>query len=145
MATKTDFTEEEWNTLHRGLTGAGMLVSISERGFTSTFKETGAMAKFLATQSQEGNSALARELAGTKGSGWKVSSSSNDLNEGVLKVLAEAVAILTAKDPEDLADYREVVLALAQRVSDAAPEGEEVEKRAIESIREALAPSRQSE
>lgn len=138
MAGKSDFTEDEWNTLHRGLTGAGMLVSISERGFTSTFKETGAMAKFLATQSQEGNSQLARELAGTHGSGWKVNSSAEELREGALAALQQSVQILTAKDAEDLADYRELALALAQRVSDAAPEGEEVEKDTIEAIRAAL-------
>ena len=138
MAAKTDFTEDEWNTLHRGLTGAGMLVSISERGFTSTFKETGAMAKFLATQSQEGTSEFARELAGTHGSGWKVNSSPDELRVGALAELRSSVQILTAKDPEDLADYRELVLALAQRVSDAAPEGEAVEKDAIDSIRAAL-------
>jgi hypothetical protein len=139
MAAKTDFTEDEWNTLHRGLTGAGMLVSISERGFTSTFKETGAMAKFLATQSKEGTSQLARELAATHGSGWKVSSSADEIKDGALAALRSSVQILTTKDPEDLADYRELVVALAQRVSDAAPEGESVEKDAIDSIRDALA------
>lgn len=139
MAAKTDFTEDEWNTLHRGLTGAGMLVSISERGFTSTFKETGAMAKFLATQSQEATSEFARELTRTRGSGWKVKSSSDELRDGALAALRSSVEILTAKGPEDLVDYRELVLALAQRVSDAAPKGEEVEKNAIDSIRDALA------
>ena len=140
MAGKSDFTEDEWNTLHRGVTGAGMLVSISERGFTSTFKETGAMAKFLAKQSQEGHSQLARELAGTHGSGWKVGSSADDLKDGVMAALRDGVDILSAKDPEDLADYRELVLALAERVSEAAPEGADVEKATIDSLREVLAP-----
>ncbi|MCZ3388974.1 MAG: hypothetical protein LH645_07575 [Actinomycetia bacterium] len=135
MAAKTDFAEDEWNTLHRGLTGAGMLVSISERGFTSTFKETGALAKFLATQSRDGTSQLARELAGTHGSGWKVNTSPDELKEGTLAALRSSVGMLTA---EDLAAYRELVLALAQRVSGAAPEGEEVEQAAIGSIRDAL-------
>ncbi len=139
MAAKADFTEDEWNTLHRGLTGAGMMVSISERGFTSTFKETGALAKFLATQSHESTSELARELAGTHGTGWKVRSSPDELRDGALAALRSSVEILKAKDPEDLADYRDLVLALAQRVSDAAPEGEEVEKNTIDSIRDALA------
>ena len=138
MAGKSDFTEDEWNTLHKGLTGAGMLVSISERGFTSTFKETGAMAKFLAKQSKEGHSQFVRELAGTHGSGWKVSSSAEELTDGALAALREGVGILIAKDPEDIADYRELVLSLATHVSNAAPEGEDVEKKAIESIRDAL-------
>lgn len=138
MAGKSDFTEDEWNTLHRGLTGAGMMVSISERGFTSTFKETGAMAKFLAAQSKDGTSQLTRELTSTRGSGWKVTSSVDELKNGALAELRKSVQILAAKDAEDLADYRELVLALAQRVSDAAPEGERAEADAVDSIRTAL-------
>jgi hypothetical protein len=138
MATKSDFTEDEWDTLHKGLTGAGMLVSISERGFTSTFKETGAMAKFLAKQSAEADSQLCRDLAGTHGSGWKVTSSPDVLKNGTLGALRSSVQILTTKDAADLADYRELVLALAQRVCDAAPDGTDVEKMSIDSIREAL-------
>lgn len=138
MASKADFSDDEWNTLHRGLTGAGMLVSISERGFTSTFKETGAMAKFLAKQSQESTSQFARELAGTHGSGWKVKSSAEELKTGTIAALHSSVQILTSKDAADLADYRELVVALAQRVSDAAADGDDVEADAIDSIRTAL-------
>ncbi len=96
------------------------------------------MAKFLAKQSKEGHSQFAREFAGTHGSGWKVSSSAEELTDGALAALGEAVEILTAKDPEDIADYRELALSLATHVSNAAPEGEDVEKKAIESIRDAL-------
>ena len=32
MASKADFTEEEWETLQRGLTGTGMLVSVADPG-----------------------------------------------------------------------------------------------------------------
>jgi hypothetical protein len=30
MATKADFTEDEWHALQKGVTGAGMLVSVSD-------------------------------------------------------------------------------------------------------------------
>jgi hypothetical protein len=33
MAGKADFTEAEWDSLHLGLTGAGMLVAVSDAGF----------------------------------------------------------------------------------------------------------------
>ena len=39
MATKADFTEEEWETLRTGVSGAGVLVSLSDRDFTDTFGE----------------------------------------------------------------------------------------------------------
>ena len=35
MAGKTDFTDEEWTTLHKGVTGAGMLVSAGHKDFTA--------------------------------------------------------------------------------------------------------------
>ena len=42
MATKADFTEDEWEAMRKGVTGAGMLVSIGDRDFTDTFGEVGA-------------------------------------------------------------------------------------------------------
>lgn len=54
MATKTDFTEEEWKALEKGVTGAGMLVSIGDRDLTDSFGEASAPKKALAAQSTSG-------------------------------------------------------------------------------------------
>jgi hypothetical protein len=53
MATKADFTEDEWETLRKGVTGAGMLVSIGDRDFTDTFGEVGALAKRLSQEREQ--------------------------------------------------------------------------------------------
>ena len=45
MAGKSDFTEQEWESLRKGVSGAGLLVSLSDRDFTDTFGEAGALAK----------------------------------------------------------------------------------------------------
>ena len=37
MAGKADFTEDEWNDLQQGVTGAGLLVSSAHRDFTDSF------------------------------------------------------------------------------------------------------------
>ena len=63
MATKADFTEDEWETMRKGVTGAGMLVSIGDRDFTDTFGEVGALAKRLSEERKESHSQLMRELA----------------------------------------------------------------------------------
>ena len=47
MAAKTDFTAEEWDALQKGVTGAGMLVSLADPGFFDNFKEVGALTKHL--------------------------------------------------------------------------------------------------
>ena len=70
MATKTDFTEDEWDALHKGVTGSGMLVSVGDRDFTDTFGEAGALAKQLREAHERSTSELVRELAGVHGSGF---------------------------------------------------------------------------
>ena len=44
MATKSDFTEQEWDQLRKGATGAGFLVSVSDRSFLDSFKVAGSSA-----------------------------------------------------------------------------------------------------
>ena len=41
MASKADFSEQEWDQLRKGATGAGMLVAVSDRSFVDSFKEAG--------------------------------------------------------------------------------------------------------
>ena len=70
MATKADFTEDEWNALHKGATGAGLMVSVGDRDFTDTFGEASALAKQLHKEHEQSTSELVRELAGERGSGF---------------------------------------------------------------------------
>ena len=50
MATKADFSETEWQAMQRGVTGAGMLVSVSDQDLSDSFGESSAMAKYLSAQ-----------------------------------------------------------------------------------------------
>ena len=43
MPTKADFSEDEWQAMQKGITGAGMLVSVTDRDFTDSFGEASAM------------------------------------------------------------------------------------------------------
>ena len=139
MAGRPDFTEDEWNTLHRALTGAGMWVAMSERGFTTTFKETGAMASFMGHQSKEASSVLVRDLAATKGTGWSVSSSPEELRQGTLAAIKESLTLLAAKGPDDVPAFKEAITSLAHKVSEAGKGGDEVEANVIAEIEAALA------
>ena len=53
MTGKADFTEQEWDKLRQGMTGAGLLVALSDRGFFDTFKEAGSLAKYMAGSRSE--------------------------------------------------------------------------------------------
>ena len=137
MATKADFTEEEWEQLRKGATGAGLLVSVSDRSFFDSFKEAGSLAKHLAGGRSE-DSALVRDLAGERGSGFGVKSSPEELETGTIEALRGAVATLQAKAPDEVEAYRSFVLEVAEAVGRAAGGGEAAEAATIEKIRAAL-------
>ena len=78
MATKADFTEQEWDTLEKGVTGAGFWMTVSDRGFFDTFKEAGALTRHLTEARQSSSSELIRELAETRSTGFGLTSSSDE-------------------------------------------------------------------
>lgn len=138
MATKTDFTEREWDTLHKGVTGAGLLVSISDRGFFDTFKEAGALATHLAEARKNASSDVVRELAQTGGAGFGLGTSPTELESETLQALRSAVSTLESKAPEDVEPYRALVLEVAESVGRAAGGGDSAESDALSKIRTAL-------
>ena len=86
MAQKTDFTEQEWEQLRKGATGAGMLVAVSDRSFFDSFKEAGSLAKHLA-EGRSGSSELIRELSSERGTGFGLTSSPQEIESGTLEAL----------------------------------------------------------
>ena len=138
MATKADFTEQEWDALQKGATGAGMLVSVSDADFTDSFGEASALAKFLAAQHQSNESALVREIAGVHGSGFGLSASREKVENETTAALHTAVEALKAKAPEDVEAYRALVLDCATAVAEAKGGVTEPETSTIEAVRQAL-------
>ena len=138
MATKSDFTEQEWDTLHKGVTGAGLLVSTSDRGFFDTFKEAGTLATEMSDARKSASSPLVRELAQTGGTGFGLGTSPTELEAETLEALRSAVATLEQKAPEEVEPYRAFVLEVAESVSRAAGGGDEAERATVDRIRQAL-------
>jgi hypothetical protein len=138
MAGKSDFTEQEWEALHKGVTGAGLLVSESEGGFLDSFKEAGALAKHLAGARKNSPSAVVRELAQERGTGFGVRTSPGELEQETFESLRTAVSVLESKAPDEVDEYRRFVLEVAQSVANAAGGGETAEATTLEKIRSAL-------
>jgi hypothetical protein len=138
MAGKADFTEQEWETLHKGVTGAGLLVSVSDRSFFDSFKEAGALAKHLAGARNDSSSQLVRELAETRGMGFGVTSSPAEIESETHEALRSAVATLESKAPDEVEAYKSFVLDVAQSVAEAAEGGGEAERAVVERVRSAL-------
>ena len=138
MAARADFTDQEWEQMQRGVTGAGLLVAVSDRGFFDTFKEATALGKHLATARQDNESDLVRELAEVRGTGFGMGASPAEVEGETVEALRASVATLEAKAPDEVESYRQFVLDVAQSVADAAGGGEQAESGEIEKIRTAL-------
>jgi hypothetical protein len=138
MATKADFTQDEWETLRRGAMGAALLVSASDRGFFDSFKEAGALAKHVGQARQAGSSELVRELAGERGTGFGLTDSPEEIERDTFEALPSAIALLERKAPDEVESYRTYVLEVARSVAEAAGGGDEAESGVLERIESAL-------
>jgi hypothetical protein len=139
VATKADFTTEEWKALGNGVGGAGTLVAISDSGFWDTFKEASALAKHVSAAHTANDSPLVREIAGdVDSSPFGVTAKPAEIQTGTVDALHAAVSALEAKSPGDLDAYRRFVLDVAQSVAEAAHGVAPAESTALETIRAAL-------
>jgi len=133
------FSESEIQTLHKGAMGAGLLVSVSDRGFFDTFKEAGVLAKHVAAARGSSESAVVKQVAAGRGTGFGVTSSPAEIESDTLDALRSSVALLEAKAPGEVEAYRAFVLDLARSVAAAAPGGDDAEAGVIAKIEAALA------
>jgi hypothetical protein len=138
MATKADFTEDEWKTMQKGVTGAGMLVSVSDRDLTDSFGEASALAKYLAGQRETAESELIRELSAVRGTGFGFTASSQEVETETLAALRTSVTTLAAKAEDDVDAYRRLVLGVAAFVAEAKDGVAPTETTAISKIEDAL-------
>ena len=138
MAAKADFTEDEWKTLHKGVTGAGMLVSTSDPGFLDSFGEASALAKSMVEDGKKSDNQLVKDLAGTGGTGFGLTASREHVETETLEALRTSVTLLATKAPDDEDAYRQLVLDVAQAVAEAKGGVKQSETDAIAKIKEAL-------
>lgn len=131
-------SKDEIETLRKGAMGAGLLVSVSDRGFFDTFKEAGTLAKHVAAARANSQSEVVRAVAEGHGTGFGVTTPPAEIESGTLDALRSSVALLQAKAPNDVDAYRSFVLDLAQSVAAAAPGGDQAESGAIAKIEAAL-------
>jgi hypothetical protein len=133
------FSENEIETLRKGATGAGLLVSVSDRAFFDSFREAGALAKHIGAARGSSESALVKRVAAEHGTGFGIASSPQEIESGTLDALRASIALLAAKAPDEVEAYRSFVLDLARSVAAAAPGGDKAETDAIAKIEAALA------
>jgi len=138
MATRADFTDEEWKAMQEAVTGAGMLVAVSDPGFFDTFKEANALAHHLRDAHERSESTLVRDIAAGHDRPFGVTSSPAEVEQSTLTAIRQGIAALEAKSPQDLPAYRQLVLDVAESVAEAAKGVSARESSALEKIRAAV-------
>jgi hypothetical protein len=138
MATRADFTDEEWKAMESGVSGAGTYVALADRGFFDTFREASALAHHLRDAHERSDSALIRELATSHDRPFGLTASPEEIEQSTVAALEQAVATLRAKAPEELPAYKQLVLDVAESVSEAAKGVSPQENSALDRIRAAL-------
>ncbi|MER7456279.1 hypothetical protein [Micromonospora sp. NPDC126480] len=134
MIMEQRLTADERLTLKTGAFGAVFLVSNADPGMLALIRES-----FAASGAMADSSGVVKEAL-TSGPLPKLPRDSElEIASVVLPALTRAVAILREKSPPDVATYRDVVLAAADRVARAHGGVTPEETAMIERIRGALA------
>jgi hypothetical protein len=142
MATKSDFSEQEWKQIVEGPTIAGFIVLTAAGG--GTFKETFALARaWTDARKEHGASPFLDDLVAEKPAFDRHRyHTTQELHDGGLQLLAQVGQLLRAKSPDDLPAYTEFVVRVATKVAAAHKEnGQDVsplEQSALEEIRARL-------
>jgi hypothetical protein len=106
MATKTDFTDEQWTELRFAVQDTMAFVAFSNGAhFWETIKEATATAKFMGSQRQSSQSTLVRDLAGSGGTKHEKLNPSDaaEFERQVLETVADASKIVADVAPDELA------------------------------------------
>jgi hypothetical protein len=138
MASKADFTEIEWQAMQRGLTGAGMLVSMADQDLSDSWGESSALAKYLGAQRTIGTTQLMRDLGATHGTGFGLTAKPDEVRNGTIAALRSTITLLGQKAPDEVEPYRQLVLGAAAAVAQAKSGVKPSEEAAIAVITEAM-------
>jgi hypothetical protein len=152
MTGKADFAPEEWELVLQGPPSAGLIVATAQRG--GVLRESVSIAKaYVEARQHHGESELLDEIVASKPEiDHTRHRSIEELKEHGLQHLRDAVALLEQKaTAEEVDEYRQFVLNLAEKVANAHREGplgvsgervSDAERAAIDEIAEALGAAR---
>jgi len=151
MTGKADFTAEEWQTVLEGPPSAGLMVAASQKG--GTFRESLSIGKaYVEARKQHGESQLLDEIVNAKPQlAHKRYHSLEELKNETMQKVRDAMALLGQKaSPEEVEDYRQFVVNLANKVAEAHREGflgmsgervSDAERQAVQEVAEAVGTS----
>lgn len=140
MATKSDFTPEEWEVIQYAMMDTMAYISIVDPQFFASFKEATAGARYLSNAMQTSTSTLVRDLAhdarGRKD--HALQGMGANIEAPTLDRVSSAVALIAEKAPDDLDAFRQFIAGLADAAAEASDGISDNEASAIFKIKAAL-------
>lgn len=127
------YTDSERDTIRTAAFGAMTLVSAADPGFFAMFKESMAGAKALATATGELQTVF-------KSGGMPAMPKGNkdEIKAKVLSDLRTSTEIISAKAPQDLEPFKQVIATACSQVAEASKGVNEAEKQAISEVKAAV-------
>jgi hypothetical protein len=140
MATKTDFTAEEWGVLQWAVTDALTYTSLADASFWGSFSEAGAAAKFMAQQHESSSSQLVRELAGDirAKADKELADNRVDIAGEASARIEQAAKLIADKSPDDSEAFKELIYGVADAAAEASKGISPAEQTALDRIKAAL-------
>nr|WP_203700679.1 hypothetical protein [Asanoa iriomotensis] len=129
-----ELTDNERATLKRAAFGVVYLVSNAEPGFLAMVRESVA-----ASGAFTGARGLARDVLTSGGLPKFPRKDPGRVEAEVLPALSQSLAILRAKAPDEVENYRDAVLSAAQRAAEASHGVNATEAAVLAKVRAALA------
>ena len=140
MATKSDFTPEQWEQLQWALNDTTVYLSLANPGFWESFKEAGAASKYLAEQRKDSTSTLVRDLAASPkfGTDPNVKRDMADMADAVAARLTGAAQLVTDVAPDEVDAFKAFIIGLAEVAAEASGETDASETAALDRVKVAL-------
>lgn len=131
MTNQSDYTEAEWKTIKLAPIASGFAVAMADLGMFSSAAEGSALSKELSQAgSKYPNNELIKSLYSSKENenavNVKVEEIGRSPQEALEKAkffIGEALEILKQKSPEEVTEYKQLCLYLAEKVANASGEG----------------------
>jgi hypothetical protein len=125
MAGEADFTADEWVTMRRALTSAGIVIAMAEGGGGDMLSEVFAVTQKVRGAGLGHPNQLVRELAsmGHFQTGLRPGMKRAAYEEETLATIRTATAAIARKAPADLKAFRAFVVELAEAAANAHKEG----------------------
>ena len=139
MATKTDFTPEQWEALGFAVTDTMLYVTISNgTHFWESVGETSAAARYLVDQARTSASTFVRDLATDAAHHRDKSVKPEVMEPATLDRIAAALAIVNEVAPDEAEAFKTLILGVADAAAEAKNGIDEAESNAIDKIKSAM-------